>query len=67
MELKRQTLYEAIRDSAKRYPNITALYYQGSKISYKKFLKMVDYMELKDRALCFYRVYWNHRGRKRYC
>lgn len=42
MELKRQTLYEAIRDSAKRYPNITALYYQGSKISYKKFLKMVD-------------------------
>ena len=42
MELKRQTLYEAIRDSAFRHPNVTAIYYQGKKISYRKFLKMVD-------------------------
>ena len=41
-DLEKLTLYETIVHSAKRLPHNKAIYYKGKKISFKKFLKMVD-------------------------
>ena len=35
------TLYQNIEKAAKKHPFTAALYYQGNKISYRKFLKMI--------------------------
>ncbi len=41
-DLETLTLYGAIRDSAERLPRQKAILYKGKKISFKKFLKLVD-------------------------
>lgn len=38
------TLFEIIEERAKTDPNLKALYYQGKKISYKKFYKLISEM-----------------------
>lgn len=38
------SLYEAVKLTAEKYPNNLAVYYEGKKISYKKFIKRVDRM-----------------------
>ena len=38
------TMYEAFRDSAKKYPNDLAVFYQGKKISFKKLLDRINKM-----------------------
>jgi long-chain acyl-CoA synthetase len=35
------TLYERIKLSAEKFPNVNAIYYQGRKITYRKFHKMI--------------------------
>ncbi len=42
MENERITLYEAVKNSAEKYPQRTALYYMATKISYCRLLKDVD-------------------------
>ena len=37
-------MYKKLLETAKEKPNYAAIYYQGKKISYKKFIKMVDDM-----------------------
>lgn len=44
LDLKNKTLYEAILESAKDFPKGTAIYYQGKKISFAKFIKRIDRM-----------------------
>ena len=36
------TMYQALVDSANKYPNDLALYYQGKKISFKSLLKRIN-------------------------
>ena len=38
------TMYEAVRRASLEVPNCTAVYYQGTKISFKKFIKLIDRM-----------------------
>lgn len=42
MDATNFTLYEVIEHRAKTDPNLKALYYQGKKISYRRFLKLID-------------------------
>ena len=42
MDATNLTLYEVVEQRAKTDPNLKALYYQGKKISYRKFLKLID-------------------------
>lgn len=42
MDASNFTLYEVIEHRAKTDPYLKALYYQGKKISYKRFLKLID-------------------------
>ena len=39
-----RTMYQRLKEAAIKKPNYAAIYYQGNKISYKKFLKSVDRM-----------------------
>ena len=36
------SLYEAVLQSAKKYPNAMAIYYKGTRISFRDFIKKVD-------------------------
>ena len=38
------TMYQAVKEAALEVPKNTAVYYQGKKISFKKFIKLVDRM-----------------------
>ena len=38
------TMYEAVKAAANKYPNDLALYYEGTKISFKALLKRIDKM-----------------------
>ena len=42
MDATNLTFYEVVEQRAKTDPNLKALYYQGKKISYRKFLKLID-------------------------
>ena len=44
LDLKNKTLYEAIKESALDFPRGTAIYYQGSKISFSNFMKRIERM-----------------------
>ena len=39
---KSQTMYQAVKESALLYPHDLALYYKGTKISFKSLLKRID-------------------------
>ena len=39
-----QTMYQGVREAAKEVPFCTALYYQGRKISFTKFIRLIDRM-----------------------
>ena len=39
-----QTMYQAVKSASLEVPNNTAIYYQGTKISFKKFISLVDRM-----------------------
>ena len=38
------TIYEAFKEAAKKYPNDLALYYQGTKITYKALNYIINKM-----------------------
>lgn len=38
------TMYEAVRRASLEASKCTAVYYQGTKISFKKFIKLIDRM-----------------------
>ena len=38
------TMYEAVRRASLEVPNCTAVYYQGTKISFRRFIRLVDRM-----------------------
>ena len=42
--MNEKTMYQRLKEMALEKPHYAAVYYQGKKISYKKFLKMVDDM-----------------------
>lgn len=42
VEIPKKTTYSIIRENAENYPSLPALYYLGSVISYKKFLRQID-------------------------
>lgn len=42
--METKTMYERLKEAALAKPHYAAIYYQGNKISYSKFLKMVDDM-----------------------
>ena len=44
MDLSNKTMYEAVVESMKQNPNGIALYYQGKKIRYTKFVSMINDM-----------------------
>ena len=44
LDLKGKTMYEAIVESAKDFPRGTAIYYQGKKITFSRFIKRIDRM-----------------------
>jgi long-chain acyl-CoA synthetase len=45
-------MYEAVRRASLEAKNCTAVYYQGTKISFKRFIKLVDRMA----NICHYRL-----------
>ena len=42
MESNDKTMYQALKEAALDFPHGTAIYYQGRKISYRRFLKEID-------------------------
>ena len=38
------TMYEAVRRASLEVPNCTAVYYQGTKITFRRFIKLIDRM-----------------------
>ena len=45
MELNiNKTMYQAVKEASLEVPNNTAVYYQGTKISFRKFISLVDRM-----------------------
>ena len=42
MESVNKTMYQALKEAALDFPHGTAIYYQGRKISYHRFLKEID-------------------------
>ena len=44
LNMNEKTMYQRLKEAALEKPNYAAIYYQGKKISFRKFLKMVDRM-----------------------
>lgn len=44
LDLKGKTMYEALLESANDFPNGTAIYYQGKKISFRNLIRRIDRM-----------------------